>query len=114
MIDIENSILETIDILKDLSRQLDNSAKEKVDSLMELTRKYAKCIAKLKNGVEMEFEKEVIKNPPVTLILKLADGFCIEEKSKSELANEYNRNLHKKIDIYTHKLTALMSINRKL
>ena len=73
-------------------------------------KKMAVTLMKLKNGVEMELDGEIIENPPATIMIKIAEGICADEgMAMGVAANSWRLSLENLKNIQT-QITALQSL----
>ncbi len=114
IIEIAKKIEEKIKLLEKGRQTLAIKAKEKAEAIAEYDKKMAKTIVQLKNGVEFEVEGIPIKDPPVTLIERIAKGICWKEKLAKELAEAEYKNATVKMEAVMAELNGYQSINRYL
>jgi hypothetical protein len=74
----------------------------------------AVTIIKLRNGEAMKLQDETVKDPPATIIEKLAKGICWQEKLDMEQADTEYKLAVKKLDCVQAELNGYQSINRYL
>ena len=111
---LANEIRNKIHELKAGRNELKNRAKNKAETLAIYEREISKVIIKLRNEIEFELDGNTIKNPPVSIIDKLAKGICWKEKLAAEQAEAEYRNAIKGMDSLMAELNGLQSINRYL
>jgi len=108
--EIEKKIKE-LDILKEkIKMYADKKAQSQALYDLEL----AKIIISLKNGKQFQLAGEIIENPPITLIEKIAKGICWEKELEKEKAEAEYKGLITKIDTVCAQLNGWQSINRHL
>ena len=113
---IENKIaIETkIDQLKMGRQLLGERAHEKAEAIGKYRKMVAITIIELRNGVAFILEGKEIKDPPTTLIPKIADGICWKEKIKADETEGLYKVAIKGMDALMAELNGLQSINRYL
>ena len=96
IVDVSKQIEKKIQLLEHGRKQLEKKARAKAKTSAEYEKKLAIVIIRLRNGVEIGIDKDVIKVPPATLIEKIAKGVCWEEKLAMETAEaEYKLTVEK-------------------
>lgn len=91
-----DKIEEKIKLLEIGREKLLDSAKFKAETIGQYDKKLAIVLIKLKNGEQLSLDGNVIKDPPATLAVKIANGICWEECIQMELATaEYKVNISK-------------------
>ena len=103
-----------INTIKKMRGELSNRASTKSYAVANYEKNIALTIAKLRNGIEIDFEGQKIKDPPVTIMEKLVRGICWKEKLDMEDAENMYRSLIVNIGCVESELNALQSINRYL
>ena len=101
--------IESLETLRDL---INLKARKKAETLAQYDKDIAITIVKLRNGLEVNFEGEVIKNPPNALIEKIARGICWESKMYATYAEAEYKGLITQIDGIKAELNGLQSINK--
>lgn len=74
----------------------------------------AKTIINLKNGIVYKITDFEIKNPPVTLIDKLARGICYKERLDLDVAENDYKSLSTTINCIQAEINALQTLYRHL
>lgn len=100
--------------LESMKIKLKERAHRKAKSIADYDKFLAITIIKIRNGKEVTFEGEVIKDPPVTLIEKLAKGICYSQRLEMETAEAEYKSLITAIETTKAELNGLQSINRHL
>ena len=98
--------------IEGLSRSLDGLAIERASKAAEYEKDLASTILKLKNGIEFELDGEIVRNPPVTTMDKLARGICWRQRLESDVADLSYRNAMKRLDMLSGVLNAYQSLHR--
>jgi hypothetical protein len=93
---------------------LKDKARFKAEAEASYDKQIAITILKLKNGEEIEFEGQAIKNPPVTIIEKTAKGICWKEKLAMTQTDLEYKNTVRNVDIVMSQLNGWQSIFRHL
>ena len=114
LMQMADNIKAKIQQLEDEGKQLDTLARDKATSLTNYECELAKTVMKLKNGVSLEIEGETIINPPVSIMEKIAKGYCYKERLKAELAESSYKNCNTRIEILKAQLNGYQSINKHL
>ena len=122
---VTEPMIETVEQLKeqypDMIAELEkakNHLRERSEKKAETSAEYDKAMAisimKLRNGVELDLEGEKIKDPPATIIEKIAKGICFKEKLEMEKADAEYKSLITYISTVESQLNGWQSINRYL
>lgn len=114
---VADLIEEKIKLLVKGRFQLEERAKYKAEALSNYDRKLAIVIIKLRNGEPISIDQKedtIVKNPPATLIEKIARGVCWEEKLAMELADAEYKLTIEKLKAVESELNGYQSINRYL
>lgn len=111
---IDLRIEEKIKLLELGRKELEPRAQRKATSIGEYDRKIAGVVMKLKNGVSFVFDGETIKDPPVTIIEKIAKGICFQEKINMELAEAQYKNVIEGIKAIEAELNGLQSMRKNI
>jgi len=109
---VTDSIEQCIADIKTGLKQLKPRAKRKAQTIARYEKELAKIIIRLRNGDEIELDNEWIKDPPVTVIEKIARGICFQEKLDMELADAEYKNAVAGLDAIKAELNGFQSINR--
>jgi len=113
-IQIAKKIESKIAMIQKYRGELKDRAERKSKAIAMYDKFLALTIIKLRNGAEVEFEGQLIKDPPVTIIEKIAKGICFEHKLELEDAESSYKSLITNIDCVQAELNGLQSINRHL
>ena len=101
--------------VKQLNKAL-NTIKERSHIKTQTHALYAKELAKtiisLRNGIEFKIEDQTIKNPPASVLEKIAKGICWESQLNMEQSEISYKNCLTGIQIIQTKITALQSMNK--
>lgn len=109
---VQDAIREYIGILKKGRKELQHRADRKAETIGDYERELAKTIMKLRNGIEMELDGQRIKDPPATLIEKIARGICFRAKIDMELADAEYKNAIEGMRAIQAELNGFQSIGR--
>ena len=112
--ELAQGIVDKIKELDQLGNKMPELAKNKTISESNYERSLAKTIVSLKNGGEHELEGEKVKNPPVTILEKIAKGICWQEKLQMDKDDQLYRICNSRIEITKSQLNAYQSLNRHL
>lgn len=105
-------ILESISDLEKARKLLKERAEAKSRTIAEYDMQLAKTTIALRNGREFEIEGEIIKDPPVTIIDKIAKGICWKAKLEMEMAEASYKNNIVTLNAIQAILNAYQSINK--
>ena len=101
--------------LDELTAQLDDAANTKAVAVGDYDKAIAIATAKLALGTVKEVCGEAVDGKqPATLIKKLAEGMCYEERVTQEIATNGYKALLTKIEVLEATLNGFQSINRHL
>jgi translation elongation factor P/translation initiation factor 5A len=103
-------IEEKIELLEKGRAKLEQAGFEKAEQTSLYEKTLAKTIMRLKNGEELELEGEKIKEPPTTILEKIARGLCYQEKMNADLAETNYRSIIIKIQAIESELNAYQSL----
>lgn len=107
---IENKI-KALELGRDLLKE---RGPNKAQAIADYDKAMAKILIQLKNGVEMTLEGEIIKDPPASVMEKIAKGLCYKEKFAVELAEIEYKNAVVGMEALEAELNGWQSINRFL
>ena len=110
LIRITNEIEDKIRDLGYARKELQKRANDRATAIGEYEKKLAMTVISLRNGQSMSLEGIEIKDPPTTIIDKIAKGLCYKEKIKSELAESAYKIAIVGIEALKAELSALQSI----
>ena len=105
---------EKVSLLAQMRNEMKPRAQEKAQSISDYEKAFAITVIQLKNGVPFTLDGETIKDPPTTIIEKIAKGICYESKLKMELADGAYKSLITNIETVKAELNGLQSINKHL
>jgi hypothetical protein len=74
----------------------------------------AKTLMGLENGREYVIDGDTIKNPPKSIMEKLARGLAWEEKLRMDTAEANYKSIISNLEAVKSQLNALQSLNRNL
>ena len=74
----------------------------------------ALTIVKLRAGAEIEFEGRMVKDPPVTILERIAKGICYKEALDMDTAEGKLKSIDSAIKVTMAQLNGFQSINRYL
>lgn len=114
VISIANKINEKILLLEKTHQEILKRGDEKSQAITNYEKSLAVCIIKLKNGITMELEGQVIQNPQATFLEKIARGLCFKEKLEMETCEAKYKSLIIGIETVMAELNALQSLNKHL
>lgn len=112
--ELARGIVDKIKELDSLVQKMPELARNKTVSESEYEKTLAKTIVSLKNGGEHEINGEKVKNPPVTILEKIAKGICWQEKLQMDKDDQLYRICNVRIEVTKSQLNAYQSLNRHL
>ena len=103
--------IKTLELGRDILKEY---AKNKAETISNYEKQMAIVLIRLKNGSEFDLEGEKIKNPPASIMEKIAKGVCFKEKLDMELAEAQYKNAIVGMGAIEAELNGYQSINRFL
>lgn len=110
--EISKEIIKKINQIEIIRAEIKERGIKKAVANSDYDKKIAITIIKLKNGAEMQLENEFIKNPPATIIDKIARGICWQEKLNMDKADSEYKSCISNLDAVQSQLNAYQSLNR--
>jgi len=101
-----------IKLLEAGRKELQSRAERKAETIAAYEKRIGVIMVELKNGVEMLWEGQTVKDPPTTLIEKIARGMAWEEKLEMEKCDALYRNAIAGLACIQAELNGFQSINR--
>ena len=114
LLQISKEIKTKIELLESMRKVVKDRGDKKAIAISEYEKIIAITIIELKNGIEKELDGRVIKNPPITIIDKIAKGICYKEKHEMEKYAAMYKSAIINIQTVSIELNALQSIFRHL
>ena len=114
LIKISEKIESKINQLEAARKEIDNAATEKVEKLSAYDKAMAITLIRLRNGEEYLFEGNKIKDPPVSIVEKIAKGICWQARLESDAAEVKYKNILAIIEIRKAQLNGYQSIFKHL
>ncbi len=114
LVKISTLIEAKIKLLEAGRKELKTRAETKATTIAEYDKAIALTIIQLKNGMEVKWENEVIKNPLASITEKIARGVCYKEKLAMEQAEAFYKNAIVGLSCIQAEMNGLQSINRHL
>jgi hypothetical protein len=114
VIKVASQIESKIRLLEKGRSELEPLAQKRAETLSEYDKQMAIAVLQLRNGKVVEIGGEMIKDPPVSIIERLAKGMCAEYAMEAELADAKYKLSVKKLDAVQAELNGWQSINRYL
>jgi hypothetical protein len=114
VVTIAEKILEANENLDQMRAHIKTRSEEKAKSIANYDKLLALTMIQLRNGKEMIFEGETIKDPPTTIIEKIAKGMCWKERLAMDQAEAEYKSLITNIETLKAQLNGYQSINRHL
>ena len=112
LLEISKEIHFKIKQLEKGREQLKQAGIDKANAIAAYEKALAITIIKLKNGVEFDFEGEIVQGPSVTLTEKISRGICYLEKLKAEETEAIYKSIIVKMNCLQSEINALQSIYR--
>lgn len=100
--------------LQKMRAEIKGRSLRKSTAISNYDKALAITIIKLRNGIEIEFEGEKVKDPPTTIMEKIAKGIIWKERLEMEEADSEYKSLITNIETVKAELNGLQSINRHL
>lgn len=113
-VDIAMQIKTKIEELELLKAELPEAIYKQSKSASAYDKQLALTIVRLKNGTELEFEGHTIKNPPTTILERIAKGICYKESLTMDIAEGQLKAIDSSIRMTMAQLNGFQSINRYL
>jgi len=114
VLEIAKQIKKLINLIDVLKSNIKDRGIEKAVASADYEKVIALTIIKLRNGKEFEFKGEIISDPPVTIIEKIAKGICYKEKLELEKAEAMYKSLITNLQATEAQLNAYQSLNKYL
>lgn len=114
VIEISSEIQKKIKLLETMRVEIKKRGDRKAETEAEYDKQIALTIIKLSNGVEMQFENQIISEPKMSVIEKIAKGICWEYKLAMEKADAEYKSIISNIDAVKSEVNALQSIFKNL
>lgn len=112
---VHKAIEKRIEWLEDITGKLDDAGNVKALAIGDYDKAIAIATAKLALGTVKEVCGVPVKDkPPATLIKKLAEGMCSDERVAQEIANNAYTSILTKIKVLMATLNGKQSIFRHL
>lgn len=111
---IAEKILELKQRLELMRGQMKYRMERKAKAISDYDKSLAITMVKLRNGIEIEFEGQLIKDPPTTIIEKISKGICWKERLELEEAEGSYKSLITNIETVKAEMNGLQSINKYL
>jgi hypothetical protein len=108
--EIEGKINELELLKKELPAAIYHQGKTAADYDKQL----ALTIVRLRNGTEMQFEGYTVKDPPVSIMERIAKGICWQEALTMDTAEGKLKAIDSAIKTTMAQLNGFQSINRYL
>jgi len=109
---ISNEIMTRIRLLDKCIKELDTRAEARDVLNATLDKDMAVVVLALRNGKEFTLEGESVKDPPVSVIDRIAKGICWEKSLERDRAESSYSNLLRGIDAVKTQINALQSLNK--
>ena len=113
-VNISQAILEKISEIEDLKLRYREASRSFSQIAVDYDKVLALTMVKLRNGVEIEFEGQIVKSPQATLIERVSRGICWQEKLNLETISSRLDAIKACLNACQAQLNALQSINRHL
>lgn len=114
VLDVALKIQKKIELLEKARGTLEGLAADKALTAALYEKDVAVAILKLRNGKPFELEGETIKDPPATIIEKVARGICWESRLRMDQAEANYKLAIVKMDSVQAELNGWQSVNRFL
>ena len=114
VIQIAKEIEKKIKLLESARGLLGGLAADKANAMANYDKNLAITIIKLRNGKAFVVDEETIKEPPTTLVEKIAKGICWESKLQADHAEAEYKLALSKLESVKAELNGYQSIYRHL
>lgn len=114
VVTVGEKIEKSIEELKKMRLHFKDRSTKKANAIAEYDKELAITILKLRQGEEVEFEGKIIKDPPVSVLEKIAKGVVWQKKLELELAENNYKSLVTNIECVKSELNGLQSLNKHL
>lgn len=114
VIEVAKRMNHRINALASARDNLKSLAEAKAQTIADYEKVLAVTIIRMKNGMEVELDEKHIKNPPVSIIEKIAKGVCWEQKLAMEKAEALYKAEIVSIEALSAELNGYQSINKYL
>lgn len=109
---IAQKIEERINLLSEGRKKLVELGENKAKASAHYEMTIAKTLMQLKNGVELKVGEETIKNPPASIMDKLARGICFQERMDADMAENAYKSAIVIMKTIESETNAYQSINK--
>ena len=114
LIEISKRIEDKEQLLIKWRKSLDKYGDDMAEGQANYDLKLGTTLMALRNDREFELEGEKIKNPPVSIMDKVAKGICWKEKLEMSKTENLYRNAQTKMRAIQGELNALQTIHKHL
>jgi hypothetical protein len=114
VIEIADAIKQKIDELEQIRKTVRKRGEQKAETKAAYEKQITIVLIDLKNGVEYELDGRKIKEPPASIMDKLARGLCWRESLEMEKADASYKSAVVNLEAVSTQINALQSINRYL
>lgn len=111
---VATEIENRIKVLSSMRESLRELSINKANAIARYEKELAKTIIKLRHGRAIEVDGEVVKDPPATLIEKIARGACDKELLDKDMAEAAYKNAISSLSTIQSELNGYQSIYRYL
>lgn len=111
---VAKKIEDKIEELELLKKELPGALYQQAKTAAEYDKALALTIVRLRNGAEMKLDNHIIKDPPTTIIERIAKGICYKEALDMDTAEGKVKGLVSDLNTAMAQLTGLQSINKHL
>ncbi len=110
--DIAIAIEKRINALEEGRKMLNELSSCRAVAIADYDKAMALTIMKLRNGIEFNLDGVTIKDPPVTILEKIAKGLCWESRLRLEESEAQYKSAITKLEILQAQLMGYQSIYR--
>ena len=114
VVNLSDEILRKNQILENMRREIRGRSERKAKAISNYDKRLALIMIKLRNGVDITFEGQQVKDTPTTIIEKIARGMCWKERLEMEEADAEYKSLITNIETVKAEMNGLQSINKHL
>ncbi len=114
IIEVANLIKKLISLIGECRREIETKGQAKAKAIRDYDRKMAIVLATLRNSETYELAGKTYKQPPVSILEKIAKGICADEIYEKEIAESGYKACISNLTALQAQLNGYQSIFRYL